>query len=157
MLLCIIIITWGVTPMLRVAGGMLRPRGMEMSAKLVWRLCDHRDSQERFISSMVPGRLRITVLFLYWPRGSVLPSSSGMVTPNGPGLGPLPTMKNVSGWLPGNTRCLIIRVWLSRAITSPLRAPCPDIGPSTAGPGMFFLSVLVTTTRPIIFCNKSGN
>ena len=64
-MLYLIIITCGVTPMLRVAGGMLRPRGIKMSAKLDWRLCDHRDSQERLISSMAPGRLRITVLFLY--------------------------------------------------------------------------------------------
>ena len=59
------ILTCGVTPMLRVAGGILRPLGMEMSAKLDWRLCDQIDSQERLLSSMSPGRLRMTVLFLY--------------------------------------------------------------------------------------------
>ena len=49
---------------------------------------------------------------------------------------------------------LTMRVWLSRATTSPLRAPRPTMGPSTTGPGTFSLAEADTSTRPIIFCNS---
>lgn len=47
-----------------VAGGMLRCLGMAISAKLDWRLCDQRDSQDRDMRSMVSGKVRMMVLFL---------------------------------------------------------------------------------------------
>merc|ERR1719367_805072 len=101
---------WGVTPISLVAGGILRCLGMEISAKLDWRLCDQMASQDSDIRSMESGRVRMMVLFLYDPSGFMDPSSSGILTPNGPGLGPLPTMKYVSGWFPPKTKCLTMRV-----------------------------------------------
>ena len=53
--------TWGVTPMVRVEGGMLRPLGMEISAKLLWRGCDQRASQDTARSDSSLGRLRMMV------------------------------------------------------------------------------------------------
>ena len=53
--------TWGVTPMVRVEGGMLRPLGMEISAKLLWRGCDQSASQDTARSDSSLGRLRMMV------------------------------------------------------------------------------------------------
>lgn len=54
-------VTWGVTPSVRVEGGMLRPLGMEISAKLDWRGWDQRASQDTARSDSSGGRLRMMV------------------------------------------------------------------------------------------------